>query len=617
MRKIKIFIGSSIDDLAYERRDLVSFIAELNNKYIDRGIYIEPYICEEKSNEMRPEGSQKAHDEYIENDADAMIFMFFKKAGKYTLRELQIAKDTLTSKTKKSHVFIYFKTINNEVADTSEIKSAIDKIAGEYAHYYKKFSEADTIKLELLQYLSDALGENSLTIHNGKVYIGDIEANDIELSNVFAYQNNTELIALKRELMKLEEQILVCVEEKNWAQLALLTDKHQEKQVQYNKLEAEILKMLQQLFKCLREEKVNPIRVKALMLLEEGKHKEALLLLPLSEIKSKSETITKKKALQDANIKQEATEILQDGIARLRALGFDVNNSTIAEETEKTYDSVVDVALIAGQSRILIEYVDFLEEKGNIKKALGIAKLIEKNIDHFDDITLYTKFDTYNLLSELSENEDAQRRYSMLAEESLFAYIENLDKTSWKEYVDACERLCDLFVNTQRVLPFLAEGIRIIEAHPEDRSQIRTLQYLCHATGRYYLEMSDYDSAEVYFNKEISIAEREISDIDAKDFVQGFLKKIKEKNNDYKVPHSVVDWQFKIITAYEYLYEIAPEKYVEEYMDNLEIYAMMQFVNNKYKECAENFCKIAQLSGDDEKHEKLRQIVESLGKKGY
>ena len=616
MRKIKIFIGSSIDDLAYERRDIVSFIAELNNKYIDRGIYIEPYICEEKSNEMRPEGSQKVHDEYIENDADAMIFMFFKKAGKYTLRELQIAKDTLTSKKKKSHVFIYFKTINNEVADTVDIKLAIDKIAGEYAHYYKKFSEADTIKLELLQYLSDALGENSLTIHNGKVYIGDIEANDIELSNVFAYQNNAELIALKRELMELERQIQVSVEEKSWAQLALLSDKHQEKQGQYSNLESEILKMLQQLFKCLQEEKANPIRIRALMLLEEGKHKEALLLLPLSEIKSKSEAVIEKKALQDASIKQEATEILQDGIARLCAIGFDVSNAAMDEETEKTYDSIVDVAFIAGQSHVLIEYVDFLQEKGDIKKALCIAELIEKNIDHFDDITFYTKYDIYNQLSELSENEDERRRYSMLAEKSLFAYIEKLDKNAWKEYVDACERLCDLFLNTQKVLPFLIEAVRIIEDHPEDRSQTRTLQYLCHAIGRYYTKMSDYNSAEEYFNKEVSIAERETSDIDADEFVEGFLKKIKEKNNNYKLPHNVVDWQSKIVSAYKYLYEIAPEKYTKEYIENLEIYAMMQFLNNKYKECAENICKIAQLSGNDEKYVKLRKLAKSLNWKG-
>ncbi len=615
MRKIKIFIGSSIDDLAYERRDLVSFIAELNNKYIDRGIYIEPYICEEKSNEMRPEGSQKVHDEYIENNADAMIFMFFKKAGKYTLRELQIAKDTLTSKVKKSHVFIYFKTINNEVANTSEIKSAIDKIAGEYAHYYKKFSEADTIKLELLQYLSDTLGEASLTIHNGKVYIGDIEANDIELSNVFAYQNNTELIALKKELVELENQIQICVEEKDWAQLALLTDKHQEKQIQYSNLETEILKMLQQLFKCLQE-KVNPIRLKALMLLEEGKYKEALLLLPLSEIKSKADAIVEKKALQEANIKKEAFETLQDGIARIRALGFDVNNATVVEESENTYDSIIDVAIIAGQSEILIEYVDFLEEKGNIEKALCVAKLIENNFDSFEDLSLYTKYDTYNLLSELSDSMDEQDHYAKLAEKSLFCYIDSLNKNDWIEYVDACERLCDLILHTQDVLPFLEEAVKIIEEHPEDRSRIRTLRYLCHTIGLYYLELSDNKTAEVYFNKEVSIAEKESSDIDAQEFADGILKKIKEKNNEYKVPNNIVAWQSKIIIAYEYLYEIDPQKHIKEYLEQLEIYAYMLFINNKYKKCAESFRKIAQLSGDDEEYETLRQIVECLDKKG-
>lgn len=605
MRKIKIFIGSSIDDLAYERRDLVSFIAELNNKYIDRGIYIEPYICEEKSNEMRPEGSQKVHDEYIENDADVSIFMFFRKAGKYTLRELQIAKDTLTSKAKKSHVFIYFKTINNEVADTSEIKVAIDKIAGEYAHYYKKFSEADTIKLELLQYLSDTLGETSLTIQDGKVYIGDIEANDIELSNVFAYQNNSELIALKKELAEIEKQIQVCVEGKRWAQLAQLTDKHQEKQVQYSNLESEILKMLQQLFKCLQEENANPIRLKALMLLEEGKHKEALLLLPLSEIKSKSEAIMKKKTLQDAKIKQEATEILQDGLARLRALGFDVNNSTIAEETEKTYDSIVDVALIAGQSNILIEYVDYLEEKGNVEKALEIAKLIEKNLDYFDDITLYTRYDTYNLLSELSGNQDAQRHYSNLAEDSLFTYIKNLDKKDWKEYVNACERLCDLFVNTQRVLPFLEKAVKIIESHPEDKNHIRTLQNLYHTIGLYYIELTDSNSAEAYLKKEVTIAEEETSTITANELAERFRKKIEEESNDYKIPHNVIYSQFKITMAYEHLYEINAEKYAAEYIECLIIYAMMQYINNKYKDGKENLCKAAQLSSDNEQFEEL------------
>lgn len=607
MKKIKIFIGSSIDDLAYERRDLVSFIAELNNKYIDRGIYIEPYICEEKSNEMRPEGSQKAHDDYIENDADAMIFMFFKKAGKYTLRELQIAKDTLESKDKKSHVFIYFKTINNEVADTSEIKDAIDKIAGEYAHYYKKFSEADTIKLELLQYLSDALGEESLAIHNGKVYIGDVEVNDIELSNVFAYQNNTELLALRKELEELEKQIQSCVEEKNWSMLAELSDKHRAKQVQYSNLESEILRMLQQLYKSLREERINSIRLRALMLLEEGKHKEALLLLPLDEIKSRSNAVIEKKALQEANIKQEANEILQDAIARLSALGFDMNRETTDIEFEKTYDSILDVALIAGKSYILIDYVDFLIEKGDTDKALYIAKMIESNFDAFDDVDLYTKYDTYNLLAELSDTEDEQQYFCELAKESLFSYIRSLDKNDWKEYVNACYRLSKLVWDAQEVLPFLKEAAEILEAHPEVHGQEWKSHDLYFTIAvLLYKETSDAELAEIYFNKDIAIAERKISYEGISD---AFFRKIEEKKDDYKIPKDVLFWQSKLIITYEYLYEINSKQYEKAYIEHLFLYAIMLFMNNKYKLSLDYIYKAAEIAGDNEEYKLLRDFV--------
>lgn len=122
-----------------ERKDLVSFIQGLNNKYVDKGIYIEPYVCEETSSELRAEGSQKIHDDYIKNCADATFFMFFRKAGQYTLGELDLACKVIKSSPKrKPSIFVFFKTIDSEIVDTEEIKAAVDKIAGEYAHYYKK-----------------------------------------------------------------------------------------------------------------------------------------------------------------------------------------------------------------------------------------------------------------------------------------------------------------------------------------------------------------------------------------------------------------------------------------------------------------------------------------------
>lgn len=615
MRKIKIFIGSSIDDLAYERRDLVSFITELNNKYIDRGIYIEPYICEEKSNEMRPEGSQKVHDDYIENDADAMIFMFFKKAGKYTLRELQIAKDTLTSKEKKPHIFIYFKTINNEVVDSIEIKAAIDKIAGEYAHYYKKFSEADTIKLELLQYLSDILSENSLTIKGGKVYIGDIEANEIDLSNVFAFQNNTELTILKNELNELEKQIQVCVEEKNWIKLAELSTKHQEKQTKYSDLETEILKMLQQLFKCLHEEKVNPIRLKALLLLEEGKHQEALLLLPLNEIRAKSVALVEKKAMQDEIIKQEANDILQDGIARLHVLDFDINNENSYMEIEKTYDSILDIAIIAGKSHVLMEYIMLLESRGDVKKALMVTKLLEENFNLFDDIDLYTKYDTYNLLSDFSENETEQQRYSNLAKESLITHMESLDKNDWENYLDSCTRLCELFLSPEELIPILEQAVVIAEAHTDTHDIGDTFHFLCEFLGLLYKDdLGDNESAEKYLNKALEVADKETVNANLSEVFDVFLKITKKENVDYNVPENIILWRSKITETYESLYEINADKYIEEYVISLQVYFVILFVDKRYKESMDIIYKATNLSGEGEIYEKIKRFKAGLSK---
>ena len=612
MKKIKIFIGSSIDDLAYERRDLVSFIAELNNKFIDRGIYIEPYICEEKTNELRIDGSQKAHDAYIQNDADAMVFMFFKRAGKYTLRELEIAKEALYTKQKKSHIFIYFKTVNNEVADTREIKAAIDKIAGEYAHYYKTFSETDTIKLELLQYLSDTLEKDALTISNGKVYIGDIEANDIQLSNVFAFQNNAELTTLKEELAKIEMQMQVCVEERNWTLLKQLTDEHQKKQLQRSKLETRILEILQHLFKCLHEEKPNPIRIKALMLLEEGKHREALLLLPLTEITVKAETLQKKKALLDTNLKQEANEILQDGIARLRALALDINNPKADTETEKTYDSIVDVALIAGNSSILLEYVNFLESYNCIEKAVCITKIIEKNLDRFDDISIYTKYDVYNILSENSEAEETQKFYSALAKESLFSYIKNLDKSDWKNYVATCKLITDLFLDTKEILPYIVEAITIIERHPDDRSQSEALNSLLLTLGQYYFKVNDAISAESCFAKKATLAIAQSSGLNVKDLIEGLSEKAKGCA-DYKVPHTISLWRTRCVRAYEYLYKLNPAKYEDAYTEQLAILGLVELANNRYQESIKNICQAALLSGDNPKYKNIRRLAKAIG----
>ena len=97
----------------------------------------------------------------------------------------------LNKEGKKKHILVFFKVEDNRLADTEEIKAAEAKVSDGYAHYYKKFTHTDTIKLELLQYISSALGKSGdIGVRNGIVYVGDFVPEDISLKNVYAYQKN-------------------------------------------------------------------------------------------------------------------------------------------------------------------------------------------------------------------------------------------------------------------------------------------------------------------------------------------------------------------------------------------------------------------------------------------
>ena len=107
MKEIKVIIGSPSTDLelAHERDKLMSFIQGLNNQFGERGIFIEGYICDETPCSMRTGGLQEQHNDYISNNTDASIFMFFNKAGVFMLDELKLARDAFLQK-KRPNVYV-------------------------------------------------------------------------------------------------------------------------------------------------------------------------------------------------------------------------------------------------------------------------------------------------------------------------------------------------------------------------------------------------------------------------------------------------------------------------------------------------------------------------------
>ena len=78
MRKIKIFIGSSIDELRDDRIAIGNFFRQLNDLYLDNGLYFQLIMCEDYDDAIEAEGKQSKYDKEIE-DSELSVFIFFKK----------------------------------------------------------------------------------------------------------------------------------------------------------------------------------------------------------------------------------------------------------------------------------------------------------------------------------------------------------------------------------------------------------------------------------------------------------------------------------------------------------------------------------------------------------
>ena len=244
MQTIRIFIGSSITDLELERMKLMSFIQGLNNKYHERGIFIEGYICEETPNNMRVGGSQVMHNDYISGSADATIFMFFHKADEFTMKELELARQAFIEKG-KPNVYVFFKAVDGAPDINEDIQRAVSLVFDDYGHYYKMFDDVDTVKLELLQFLMEQLpGMGELVIKDGAVYMNGELIKDISAANIFAYQNNPNLKALKEQIEELESLLHEANEEGDDSTALRLSKKLDELKKQYAELEADILDTL-------------------------------------------------------------------------------------------------------------------------------------------------------------------------------------------------------------------------------------------------------------------------------------------------------------------------------------------------------------------------------------
>ena len=126
MKKIKIFLASSITELKFDRLEIGDFIRQLNDVYVDRDVYFSLVKCEDYDNAISQEGKQAEYDKEIA-DSELVFFLFFKKVGDYTRHEFEVALEAYKNH-QKPKIITYFKYVDSIDDATDEVKSFMDKL---------------------------------------------------------------------------------------------------------------------------------------------------------------------------------------------------------------------------------------------------------------------------------------------------------------------------------------------------------------------------------------------------------------------------------------------------------------------------------------------------------
>ncbi|MBO7195954.1 MAG: hypothetical protein J6V80_01330 [Clostridia bacterium] len=204
MKKIKIFLASSITELKNERRELELFIRNVSDHFEEKyNVKLQPWLCENIDEIYTKRRKQDEFNDLIRS-SDFCFFIFFTKVGKYTREEFDIARKQF-EETNKPKIYTYFKNIEDGESVDQEIFTFMEELSEVFGHYYSTFSHIETIKLRLLLSLTlEHLDFVKISVNDGKCLVNNHPV--MSLDNVAEFANNQHLSALMQELQDVEKE---------------------------------------------------------------------------------------------------------------------------------------------------------------------------------------------------------------------------------------------------------------------------------------------------------------------------------------------------------------------------------------------------------------------------
>ena len=345
MKTVKVFIASS-EELRLERLEFADMIQQLNRILKPRGVEIDPL---------------DNHEEYHRElkNCEMCLVLYWTKFEDQTKDELDTAYSELCANRNPQKLYVYFKDADDI---TPELKAFKESFATAYGHFFCRFENVDTMKLNFLLQFEDYQNKTSeglLKVRDSQVEIDGQPL--VELKNVPFAGNNPEYLQLLKQIESTQARVLKYPDDREFRQE--LHDLQERRKAMESSL-LDTAKLITRLSSTVTSARL----AEAMRLFEAGDNKGANAVLNLDEISHDADAHA---ARIDAarEIEAESVKALESNIEE-----YQMKIKTLQNAMEKgwvneviaVYDKAVSVARnrIAPEkfAELLRDYADFLQK---------------------------------------------------------------------------------------------------------------------------------------------------------------------------------------------------------------------------------------------------------------
>ena len=452
MKTIKVFIASS-EELKMERLEFTDMIQQLNRIFKPRNLEIELVKWEYLDASMGPLHKQEEYNNELKT-CEMCLVLYWTRFGDYTKSELETAYSELCAGHNPQKLYVYFKDAEDITPELKAFKDSFDTL---YGHFYCRFENVDTMKLNfLLQFegYQNKTTEGLLKVQDSRVEVDGKPF--VELKNIPFAGNNPEYLQLLKQIDITQTRVLKYPNEIEFRQE--LHDLQERRKLMENSL-LDTAKLITQLSSSVSSARFS----EAMRLFESGDNKGANAILNFDEITHDARSNA---ARIDAarEIELESIKALESNIEELQ-----LKIKTLQNAMEKGwFNEVIAVygeTISLAKNRIspekivelLINYANFLLDNmqyhliGTLyDDALSISrKLAITNPDIYENEVARTLYNLARLHSETQRYDLAEKEYTEPLEISRRLAAQNPDALK-SDLASVLNNLASLHSETQR-----------------------------------------------------------------------------------------------------------------------------------------------------------------------